>query len=131
MSGLPILFGTTIATCLLILKRNRPDDRVTFIDASRECVKVTNANKLTEENIQSIYKYYMDRQDREYTVKMVDTDRIAKESYNLSVSTYVDKQDNREKIDIVKLNAEIKEIVTREQILRDEIDKIIAEIEGE
>ena len=38
-------------------------------------------------------------------------------------------QDTREKIDIVKLNAEIKEIVVREQVLRDEIDKIIAEIE--
>ncbi len=50
--------------------------------------------------------------------------------YNLSVSTYVEAEDTREKIDIVKLNAEIKEIVAREQVLRDEIDKIIAEIEG-
>ena len=46
-----------------------------------------------------------------------------------SVSTYVEAEDTREKIDIVKLNAEIKEIVAREQVLRDEIDKIIAEIE--
>ena len=41
----------------------------------------------------------------------------------------VGRKDTREKIDIVKLNAEIKEIVAREQVLRDEIDKIIAEIE--
>ena len=61
---------------------------------------------------------------------MVDADKIAAENYNLSVSTYVEKQDTREKVDIVKLNAEIKEIVAREQVLRDEIDKIIAEIEG-
>ena len=125
-----LFYGTSIATCLLTLKRNRPDSRVTFIDASRECVKVTNANKLTEENIQNIYKYFMDREDVEYTVKMVDTDKIAEENYNLSVSTYVEKQDTREKVDIVRLNAEIKEIVAREQVLRDEIDKIIAEIEG-
>ena len=51
--------------------------------------------------------------------------------YNLSVSTYVEQKDTREKVDIVKLNAEIKEIVAREQVLREEIDKIIAEIEGE
>jgi len=50
--------------------------------------------------------------------------------YNLLVSTYVEAEDTREKIDIVKLNAEIREIVAREQVLRDEIDKIIAEIEG-
>ena len=125
-----LFYGTSIATCLLILKRNRPDSRVTFIDASRECVKVTNSNKLTEENIQNIYGYYMNREDVEYTVRMVDADEIAKEKYNLSVSTYVEKEDTREKVDIVKLNAEIKEIVAREQVLRDEIDKIIAEIEG-
>ena len=125
-----LFYGTSIATCLLILKRNRPDDRVTFIDASRECVKVTNANQLIEENIQNIYKYFMDREDVEYTVRMVDAEKIAAENYNLSVSTYVEKQDTREKVDIVKLNAEIKEIVAREQVLRDEIDKIIAEIEG-
>lgn len=49
--------------------------------------------------------------------------------YNLSVSTYVEAEDTREKIDIVKLNAEIEEIVAREQVLRDEIAKIIGEIE--
>ena len=54
---------------------------------------------------------------------------IKENDYNLSVSTYVEAEDTREKIDIVKLNAEIKEIVAREQVLRDEIDKIIAEIE--
>lgn len=61
--------------------------------------------------------------------KSVDNDKIAEENYNLSVSSYVEAKDTREKIDIVKLNAEIKEIVAREQMLRDEIDKIIAEIE--
>ena len=50
--------------------------------------------------------------------------------YNLSVSTYVEAEDTREVVDIVKLNAELKEIVAREQVLREEIDRIIAEIEG-
>ena len=125
-----LFYGTSIATCLLILKRNRSDSRVTFIDASRECVKVTNANKLTEENIQNIYGYFMNREDVEYTVRMIGTDKIADEGYNLSVSTYVEKEDTREKVDIVKLNSEIKEIVAREQALREVIDKIISEIEG-
>ena len=50
-------------------------------------------------------------------------------AYNLSVSTYVEAEDTREKIDIVKLNAEIAEIVAREETLRREINAIIAEIE--
>lgn len=61
---------------------------------------------------------------------LANYEEIVGNDYNLSVSTYVEAEDTREKIDIVKLNAEIKEIVAREQKLREEIDKIIAEIEG-
>ena len=57
-------------------------------------------------------------------------EEIKESNYNLSVSSYVEAEDTREKIDIKVLNAEIKQIVAREQVLRDEIDKIIAEIEG-
>ena len=60
---------------------------------------------------------------------MANYEEIADNDYNLSVSTYVEAEDTREKIDIVKLNAEIEQIVAREQVLRDEIAKIIAEIE--
>lgn len=124
-----LFYGTSIATCLLILKRNRKDNRVAFIDASKEFVKVTNSNKLADENIQTIYNYFIDRKDVDHRVKMADLSEIAENDYNLSVSTYVEAEDTREKIDIKELNAQIKEIVAREQVLRDEIDKIIAEIE--
>ena len=63
--------------------------------------------------------------------KLVPNDQIAEQDYNLSVSTYVEQEDTREVIDIVKLNAEIEEIVAREQVLREEIQKIVMEIEGE
>ena len=65
-----------------------------------------------------------------FYIAQEDTDKIGEENYNLSVSTYVEKEDTREKVDIVKLNSEIKEIVAREQALREVIDKIISEIEG-
>lgn len=126
-----LFFGTSIATCIMVLKKAKNDDGVLFIDASKECIKVTNDNKLTEDNIQNILGYFTERVDKEYVAKLVSTDKIQEEDYNLSVSTYVEKENTREIIDIVKLNAEIKEIVAREQVLRDEIDKIIAEIEGE
>ena len=125
-----LFFGTSIATCIMVLKRNKSDSNVLFIDASNEYVKVTNNNKLTEEIISNIVEAFKNREDIEHFTKLASYDEVKEENYNLSVSTYVEQEDTREKIDIVKLNAEIKEIVAREQVLREEIDKIIAEIEG-
>ena len=106
------------------------DNNVLFIDASNEYVKVTNNNKLTPENIDHIVDAFTAREDKEYFCKLVSYDEIKEANYNLSVSTYVEQEDKREKIDIKELNQRIKKIVVREQILRDKIDKIIAEIEG-
>jgi type I restriction enzyme M protein len=125
-----LFFGTSIATCIIVMKKNKADSRTLFIDASSECIKVTNNNKLTPENIQRIVDTFARREEVAHFSHLVDYEEIAENDYNLSVSTYVEAEDTREKIDIVKLNAEIKEIVAREQVLRDEIDKIIAEIEG-
>lgn len=125
-----LFYGTSIQTCLMILRKAKKDDRTLFIDASSEFVSATNSNKLSEENIQTIYKWYMDKKEVEHKVKLVSIEDIAKEDYNLSVSTYVEPEDTREKIDITILNAEIKEIVKREEKLRASIDAIIAEIEG-
>ena len=74
---------------------------------------------------------YTDRADVAHTVRLVQGKEIAAEDYNLSVSMYVEPEDTREVIDIAALNAEIREIVAREEVLRREIDKIIAEIEDE
>lgn len=125
-----LFYGTSIQTCLLILRKAKENDKTVFIDASAEFVSATNSNKLSEENIQTIYKWYMDKKEVDHKVKLASIDDIAKEDYNLSVSTYVEPEDTREKIDITKLNAEIREIVKREEKLRASIDEIIEEIEG-
>ena len=124
-----LFFGTSIATCIMVLKKNKKDNNTLFIDATKECIKVTNNNQLTEQNINNIIKIFENREDLEYVAKLVSSKEIAENDYNLSVSTYVEKKDTREKIDIYKLNKEIEEIVVREQLLRDEINKIISEIE--
>ena len=124
-----LFFGTSIATCIMVLKKNKQDNKVLFIDASKEYVKVTNNNKLTDENIRNIVDVYTKREDIQYIAHLASFEKIEENKYELSVSRYVEQEDTREKIDIVKLNAEIKEIVVREQRLREEIDKIILEIE--
>jgi len=125
-----LFFGTSIATCIMVLKKSKADNSTLFVDASKECIKVTNNNKLTQKNIDSIIDAYTKRADHDHFAVKVTNDDIAAQDYNLSVSTYVEQKDTREIIDIAVLNAEIDEIVEREQVLRDEIAKIIAEIEG-
>ena len=124
-----LFFGTSIATCIMVLKKNKKDNNTLFIDATKECIKVTNNNQLTEQNINNIIKIFKNREDVEYIAKLVSNKEIAENDYNLSVSTYVEKEDTREKINIVELNKEIDEIVAKEQELRDAINKIISEIE--
>ena len=126
-----LFFGTSIATCIMVLKKSKFDNSTLFIDASKEFVKVTNSNKLMPENIDSVINAYAERKDKKHYCSLVPNSEIAHHDYNLSVSTYVEQGDTREKIDIEKLNAEIAEIVAREQVLRDEIDKIVKEIEAE
>ena len=72
---------------------------------------------------------FVSRTDVDHIARCVPYDEIVAQDYNLSVSSYVEAEDTREKIDIVKLNAEIKEIVAREATLRAAIDAIIEEIE--
>ena len=125
-----LFFGTSIATCIMVLKKSKPDSKTLFIDASKEFVKVTNNNKLTEANIARVVETFKDRRDEEYFSRLVPYEEIKEQEYNLSVSTYVEQEDTREKIDIAALNEEIRTIVAKEEVLRAEIDKIVAEIEG-
>ena len=124
-----LFFGTSIATCIMVLKKGKKDSSTLFIDATGECIKITNNNKLTPENIDNIVAEYASREDKDHFARLVPYDEIRENNYNLSVSTYVEAEDTREVIDIVALNAEIEEIVARENVLREEISKIIAEIE--
>ena len=125
-----LFYGTPIATCIMVLKKSKADNNTLFIDASKECVKVSNNNKLTPNNIDKVLKIFTDRHDIDYVAKLVSNDEIAKQDYNLSVSTYVEKEDTREVIDIVKLNADIEKIVARENELRTAINEIILDLEG-
>ena len=125
-----LFYGTSIATCIMVLKKSKPENSTLFIDASSEFVKVTNNNKLMQDNMDKIIEAFRTRENIEHFSRLVPNSEIEEQDYNLSVSTYVEQKDTREVIDITKLNAEIEEIVAREQVLRDEIDRIIVEIEA-
>ena len=124
-----LFYGTSIATCIMVLKKNKADNKVLFMDATGECVKVTNNNKLTEDNIAAIVAEFSSREEKAHFAHLAAYEEVAENEYNLSVSAYVEAKDTSEKIDIVKLNAEIAEIVAKENELRAAIDRIIEGIE--
>lgn len=131
-----LFYGTSIATCIMVLKKSKVDNQTLFIDASKEFVKSTNSNKLGDgtssnepDNIQNILNAYINRKTEKHFTALVKQEDIENADYNLSVSTYVESEDTREAIDIAVLNKQISVIVQRENTLRAEIDAIIAEIE--
>ena len=124
-----LFFGTSIATCVIVIKKNKKEAKTLFIDASKQFIHEGNKNKLSDANIQTILDEWVNREQVKHFSALVDNSDIAENDYNLSVSTYVEQEDTREKVDIVKLNAELKEIVEKENKLRAEIDKIIAELQ--
>ena len=126
-----LFFGTSIATCIMVLKKSKSENSTLFVDASSEFVKITNNNKLAPGNIARILGYYEGRADVAHKAKLVHNAEVAAQGYNLSVSSYVEQEDTREVVDIAALNAEIERIVARGDALSREIDAIIAEIEGD
>ena len=126
-----LFFGTSIATCILVMAKNKTENKILFIDASKEFKKETNNNILEEKNIQVIVDEFRNRSDKKYFSRYVDRSEIVENDYNLSVSTYVEKEDTREIIDIKVLNKEIEETVKKIDKLRASIEKIVRELEDE
>ena len=124
-----LFFGTTIATCIIVLKKSKKDNSTLFIDASEEFVHEGNKNKLTEANRKRILNAYIERQDEEYFCSLIPNSKIADNDYNIAVSSYVTKEDNSEVIQIEELNARIAEIVIKQNHLRAAIDEIVADLE--
>ena len=125
-----LFFGTGIATCVVVLKKSKKDNKTLFIDATNEVVRGGNKNKLSEENRKKILNAFIGRKDIEHFAKVVDNKVISANDYNMAVSSYVEGKDNREIVNITELNTEIGRIVKRQQELRTAIDKIVSDIEG-
>ncbi|WP_369826765.1 type I restriction-modification system subunit M [Glutamicibacter sp. 0426] len=125
-----LFFGTTIATCIIVLKKSKKSNDVLFIDGSAEFVRGGNKNKLSEANQQTLLNAFTNRESSDHFATLVENSDIAANDYNLAVSSYVEAEDTREIIDITELNARIEQIVARQAELRTSIDAIVADLEG-
>ncbi|WP_417562352.1 type I restriction-modification system subunit M [Microbacterium sp.] len=125
-----LFFGTTIATCIIVLKKSKADNSVLFVDASARFVRSGNKNKLTPDDQQAVLDAFTAREDAAHFATLVSNTDLAANDYNIAVSSYVEQEDTREQVDITELNARIAQIVARQQELRTSIDAIVADLES-
>lgn len=125
-----LFFGTTIATCIIVLRKSKRDNAILFLDASTEFVRSGNKNKLTDANRKRILDAFTSRGNIEHFARLVGSNEIAENDYNIAVSSYVTQLDTRVTVDITALNTKIAQIVARQQELRTSIDAIVADLEG-
>ncbi len=125
-----LFFGTSIATCIVVLKKSKKDNSILFIDASREYIRSGNKNILSEDNRNAILKAFETRSNVTHFCALIDNKDIANNDYNLSVSRYVESEEKDETVDIRTLNTEITRIVQKQEKLRSAIDAIVCDIEG-
>lgn len=125
-----LFFGTTIATCVIVLKKSKTDNAVLFIDASAEFTRFGNKNKLTPDHQQNILTTLEGRLEKAHYSALIANADIAANSYNVAVTSYVEAEDTREAVNITALNAEIAQIVARQAELRTAIDEIVTDLES-
>ena len=125
-----LFFGTTIGTCIIVLKKSKTDNSVLFIDGSAEFKRSRNKNELTQENQDKILNSFTEREDADHFAKVISNEEIATNDYNIAVSSYIVAENAREVVDIQELNAEIEQIVVRQSELRRSIDVIVDGLEG-
>lgn len=126
-----LFFGTTISVSILVLSKNKKDNRFQFIDASSLYIKKINNNELSDSNVNEILKIFDEKNILSTNSALVDHETIVYNNYNLSVNSYVKSKDNREVIDISKINSDIEDIVAKIDLLRKQINSIIADLRGE
>ncbi len=133
-----LFFGTPIATCIIVLKKNKNDNNILFIEASKEYVinpnkmkKATNINKLSDTNINNIINLLKNRVSVENKAYLAAYAEVKENDYNISVNSYLKTNTNETKIDIKEVNKKLAEIVPRQQQIRKELEEIIRELESD
>lgn len=129
--GLPanIFYGTSIPTCILVMKKCRKeDDNILFIDASKEFEKVKTQNKLRPQHIKKIVDTYRERKEIEKYSHLATLQEVADNDYNLNIPRYVDTFEEEDPIDIKAVMAEIKELEAKRAELDKEIEVYLKEL---
>ena len=128
--GLPqnLFYGVSIPATIVVIKKNRVNKDVLFIEASREYEKGKNQNRLRTEDIDHIVNTYKERKEENNYSNLASIDEIKENEYNLNIKRYVDTFEEEEQVDIEEVKKNIEE--TRNEInrLEDELQKNLKEL---
>jgi len=123
--GLPekLFFGTDISAAILLFKKQKTDNKVLFIDASREFKSNKSLNQLTPENIQKVIDTYKARKTTDKYSYLATFDEIKENEFNLNISRYVDIFEEEAEINLA--------VVQHERIkLQNDLKNLEADIQG-
>lgn len=123
-----LFYGTSTPTCILILKKSKNNNNILFIDASSEYIKITNNNKLSNQNIQRILNEYNDRSDKLSYKRVVECREIIEKKYDLSIYNYVEKIFEVEEVKITDINSQLISIIENQNRIRNEINVLISKL---
>lgn len=128
--GLPanIFYGTPIPTTIIILKKNRSNRDVLFIDASQDFEKRKNQNFLLEEHIEKIISTYKQRQAIEKYAYIASLEEIEENDYNLNIPRYVDTFEEEEAIDLAQVQMDLDQINSEIVDIEKEINSYLNEL---
>lgn len=129
--GLPekLFYGTGIPAAILIFKKQKSDDSVLFIDASREFKSGKNQNNLTEENIAKIIETYRARESVDKYAYLATLQEVKDNDYNLNIPRYVDTFEEEAEIDLVAVRAEREQLKTQLAELEVQMAKYLEELD--
>jgi type I restriction enzyme M protein len=130
--GLPanIFFNTSIPTTVIILKKNRENKDVLFIDASNEFTKEKSQNKLEDEHIDKILNTYIERKDIEKYSHLATYEEIVENDFNLNIPRYVDTFEEEEPISLVEVAEDMKEIQKKIKESNTSLAQMVKELSG-
>ncbi|WP_046173352.1 type I restriction-modification system subunit M [Domibacillus indicus] len=131
--GLPsgLFYGTGIPACILILNRNKPEERkgnVLFISAESDFQEGKNQNTLREIDILKITDAFNDYKNIEKYAQCVPIEEIEENGYNLNISRYIDKSEEEELVDINTLLTDLKEIENKHQLIKQKLSGYLQEL---
>ena len=128
--GLPanLFFGTGIPAVILVFKRNRPDRRVLFIDASREFEQETNQNKLRSQDLEKILAIYHARQTTDKYAYLAEFNDIKENDFNLNIPRYVDTFEPEPSVDIGEATLEIHKLKTEIKSIEERVESYLREL---
>lgn len=128
--GLPenLFYGTTIAACICVFKKNKTDRNVYFIDASKYFEKGKNQNLLRDEDIQRIMEAYSSKQEIEKYAHLASLEELQENEFNLNIPRYVDTFEEEEEIDLNEVMAEYHRLDEEDKKITEELNRYLEEL---